>query len=233
MVGLLKTELTQFIEQQDIDLSDFLIEVNERYYETSVSIEAPISEHEGFDELIRLIMITYNSFVYGTNEKNVYSAAFEMLKYKKLRLAIVESVSAGRLSSEFVAHNEGASEVLIEGLVCYTVESKSKRLGIPITFFDEFSPQSVECSYEMASMLLASGGADIVIATSGYATDDIEDNNNGKNYIAVGDNSIIHVYKHKFIGTRNNIMQQVSKNAFLHLIKKLKSGGFDYSDEIL
>ena len=61
------------------------------------------------------------------------------------------------------------------------------------------------------------------MATSGVASDNEHYPDNGRCFIAVGDNKVINVFKHNFKGSKNKIMQQVAKFAFLHLIRKVRS----------
>lgn len=231
MVGLHKQEVKVVLEKYFNQGARF--NIIENYYETDVEIECDESNVQLFDNIVRDVYVNFSKSIYGTNEKNIYSAAFELLKFKGYRLAIAESVTAGRLCSEFVAQNEGASKILVEGIVCYSVESKKRRLGVSEETLEKFSPQSVECSYELASGLIATTNADVVIATTGYASNDPEDENNGKCFIAVGDKNVIHVFKHAFKGNRNHIMQRISKTAFLHLIKKIKQNDFDLPQNVL
>ncbi len=231
MIGLHKQEVKSVLSKY----FNMGIQFNivENYYETDVEIACDDSQEKLFDEIVREVYVNFSKSIYGSNEKNIYSAAFELLKYKGYKLAIAESVTAGRLSSEFVAQNEGASKILIEGIVCYSVESKKRRLGVSDETIEKYSPQSVECSYELASGLISTTSADVVIATTGYASNDPNDENNGKCFIAVGDKNIIHVFKHSFKGNRNHIMQRISKTAFLHLIKKIKQNDFDLPQNVI
>lgn len=221
LIGLQKQSLENLLKVYEKDWYGLDVKIKEKHYETYVSFNADYLLKSNIKQLFNVIKTNYKSVLYGVNEYNVYTACFKKLKEENKRISIAESVSAGRLASEFVSNNEGASKILLEGIVCYSVESKIKRLGISSKFFETNSPQSVETSYELASGLFNNSSPDYVIATTGYATNNQIDVNNGKCYIAVGTRRIIHVYKHRFTGSRNHIMQQVSKYAFLHLIKEM------------
>lgn len=222
MFGMLKSEVQAFLEEQNISYDGLLVDVKEKHYETYVTIEATEEKKDVFEHLQESIMTVFSKNIYGTNEQNIYSCAFELLKEQGKKLAIAESVTAGRLCSEFVANNEGASKILIEGIVCYSVKSKCNIFGIEPEFFQTNSPQSAETSQLLAQNLMRISGADVVIATTGYASNDINDSDNGNAYIAVGLESGIFTQRVRFLGTRNHIMQQISKFAFMFLIKMLK-----------
>ena len=226
MVGLLKDKIMNFIT--DFDLGDIHVDCKEKHYETSVDIDG---DGDKVDDLIRDLYTEFKPNIYGTNEENIYKAVFELLKFKKLKLAIVEDVSAGRLCSELIGANYDINDVLLEGIVCFSDESKCVRLGVDRAFFDTHTSQSVECSYELASGMIMTSSADLVIATTGFA--DVNSPDNGKCFIAVGDRDFIHVFKHHFEGSKNHILQQISKFAFLHLIKKLRENDFDFVENVI
>lgn len=230
MVGLYRLDIEEFINSTEIDLGRVKVKITEKHYETILEIETSEDDKANFDEFVREFMTKFEPHIYGINQFNIYQAVYTLLKLNNKTISLAESVSAGRLVSELVGQNVCVEEVFNECLVCYSKESKINLLGIDSSFFDKYSHQSVETVYEMASCLLRKTSSDYVIATSGYSTsDDPYDPNNGKCFIAVGDREIIHVFKHKFYGTRNQILQQISKVSYLHLIKKLKNNDFDYS----
>ena len=226
MVGLLKERITNFITA--FDLNNITVDCREKHYETTVEIEG---EGENVDTLIRELYTEFKPSIYGTNEENIYTAAFELLKFKGLKLSIAEDVSAGRICSELVSANTDIADVLLEGVVCFSDESKCVRLGLDKSFFNSHTSQSVECCYELASGMIMTSSADLVIATTGYAEQNSV--NNGKCFIAVGDKNFIHVFKHHFEGTINHIIQQISKFALLHLIKKLRENDFDFAQNVI
>lgn len=228
MVGLYRLEIEDFINSTEIDLGRFKVKINEKHYETTLYIETVEDNRDNFEEFIREIMTKFETHIYGINQFNIYQAVYALLKLNNKTISLAESVSAGRLVSELAGQNVGVDEIFNECIVCYSKESKINFLNIAPEFFDGNAHQSVETAYEMASCLLGKTTSDFVISTSGYSTsDDPSDPNNGKCFIAVGDREVIHVFKHKFYGTRNQILQQISKVSYLHLINKLKNNDFD------
>ena len=145
-----------------------------------------------------------------------------MLKEKKLKLALAESVTAGRLSSEFVGNNDGASTVLIEGIVCYSIQSKCARFNIDESFFEKNSPQSIETSKALVTSLFKQSNAEVCIAVTGYASN-IASDDNGEAFIAIALDRGIYTQRVKFEGTRNHIMQQIAKYSFMFLIKLIQA----------
>ena len=224
LVGYLKEEINEFFEKIDIDMKGINFDVQERYFETTLKLRGNDELVEEYNDSCRRFVDTFKSYIYGENEENVYKCAYKLLKENKLKVAFCEGVSAGRLASEFVCQAEDdVKDILVEADVNLSKESQIRRFGIQPSFFEKYSLDSVEGVYEIARGGLYVSTADIVVATSGIASDNEHFPDNGKCFIAVGDSKVINVFKHTFSGSKNKIMQQVAKYAFLHLIRKIRN----------
>ncbi|MBQ8749522.1 MAG: CinA family protein [Clostridia bacterium] len=229
LVGYLKDDVNSFFDKIELNLKGLSFNVSERYYETTVEIMGDEELREEFIDVVRRFADTFKNFVYGINEENVYKCAYKLLKDKNLKVAFAEGVSAGRLASEFVCQNdESVAEILVEADVNLSKESQIRRYGILPSFFETYQLESVEAVYELARGGLYVSTADVIVATAGIASDDEMAVDNGKCFIAVGDNKVINVFKHNFTGSKNKIMQQLAKFSFLHLIKKLRDNNLEY-----
>lgn len=221
MFGLLKQSVSNFINSIELSLDGIAIDIKEKHYETYVAIDSSQDKMEEFGKLKQSIFEKFNKNIYGVNEQNIYCCAFDLLKKMNKKLALAESVTAGRLSSEFVANNEGASNILVEGVVCYSIKSKCARFGIEPGFFEINSPQSFETSKALAYSLIRQNEVDVAIAVTGYASSISKDAENGDAYVAIALKSGIYTQRVHFNGTRNHIMQQIAKFAFMFMIKLL------------
>jgi len=110
----------------------------------------------------------------------------ELLIESKMRLKLAESFSGGLISSLLV-QNAGASQYLLEGIVCYSEASKCQRLGLEQEFIDEFGVVSSQVCQKMLDGLKE---CDIAIATTGYA-----DTHPNIGYVGVKKNQVIVVKK--------------------------------------
>jgi len=107
-------------------------------------------------------------YIYGENEMTLTQAVVELLKKKGYTLACAESCTGGLLAAEIV-DVAGVSEVLTEGIVCYSNESKVKRLGISEKTLEEYGAVSAETAGQMAKGAAETSGASIGISTTGIA----------------------------------------------------------------
>jgi nicotinamide-nucleotide amidase len=93
----------------------------------------------------------------------------QILKKQGLSIAFAESVTAGRLASEFSMTKDSGS-ILKGGLVCYDAEVKEQVLGIEHGFIEEFTPESAEVTKELALRLKNLIKSDIQVGITGLTT---------------------------------------------------------------
>ena len=140
----------------------------------------------------------------------------EMMKRRGMTLAIAESLTGGLVSSA-VCEVPGASEVLLEGVVSYTDQSKITRLGVGRETIEIHTSVSAQTAAEMAEGIRKNLGADIGISTTGVAGPgeaDENGNHRGLVYVGVSEGNETSVSRYMFDGTRNAIREQ-AKDACL------------------
>ncbi|SDE95611.1 competence/damage-inducible protein cinA [Mucilaginibacter pineti] len=93
----------------------------------------------------------------------------KLMAKKGLTIAFAESATAGWLCSEF-ALTEASGQVLQGGFTCYNADLKVSLLKVPQSMIDEFTPESMEVTSEMAYRLPALIPADIHVAVTGLTT---------------------------------------------------------------
>ena len=138
-----------------------------------------------------------------------------LLKERKLKVSTAESVTGGMIVSSIV-DIAGSSKVLGEAYVAYSLESKTKVLGINPALFLSHDIVSERIALEMAKGLKRKTSVDVVIATTGVAGPD-----GGTKLIPVGTVCIAIGYKELFHtqtlhlqGTRNEIRKAAVEAAF-------------------
>ena len=94
-----------------------------------------------------------------------------MLRRPRLTLAVAESLTCGRVQARLGAVS-GASEFLLGGLTAYTLEQKVRHLGVGRAHARGTNCVSRQVAVEMARGACALFGADLAVATTGYAEPD-------------------------------------------------------------
>lgn len=93
----------------------------------------------------------------------------KILAQKGLKIAFIESATAGRMCSEF-ALSEFSGDILRGGLVCYSVFVKEQFLKVPHRTITTCTPESVEVTQALAKGGKKLFNADVIVAVTGLLT---------------------------------------------------------------
>ncbi len=91
-----------------------------------------------------------------------------MLLEPALTLAVAESLTGGRVQARVTAVS-GASKFFLGGLTAYTLEQKVKQLGVDRVAAARVNCVSAEVAEQMVHGVCGLFGADVGVATTGYA----------------------------------------------------------------
>ena len=91
-----------------------------------------------------------------------------ILRRPALTLAVAESLTAGHLQARIAAVS-GASDFFLGGVTAYSLEQKVKLLGVNRAHARRVNCVSQRVAVEMAQGACALFGADLAVATTGYA----------------------------------------------------------------
>jgi nicotinamide-nucleotide amidase len=97
------------------------------------------------------------------------SSCSKLMAEQDLTIAFAESATAGWLCSEF-ALTEESGKVLKGGIACYEADLKVSLLKVPQRLIDEFTPESMEVTREMAYRLRDLIESDIQVTVTGLTT---------------------------------------------------------------
>jgi nicotinamide-nucleotide amidase len=90
------------------------------------------------------------------------------LKEHGLTIAFAESVTAGKLISEF-ALIPNCGSVLNGSIVCYDVSVKKSLLGVTDKMIEQYTPESAEVTDQLAIGLRKLIPSDVIVAVTGLA----------------------------------------------------------------
>lgn len=211
-------------EAREVTEIDFTYDVSASYGDYTVGLCFDnYSESDG-GAAIRYIVSALKDDIYAEYDASLSERLFDLLKLRKLKLAVAESFTGGRITAS-VIKNQGASAVLTEGLVSYSDESKQRLLGVRrADLFKEGAVSSV-VAYQMATGLLDTANCDVAIATTGLAGPDTDASGKpvGLCYIAVGMKDGVHTYRFNFKGDRETVTETAKNTALYLAIKKVKN----------
>ena len=183
----------------------------------------------GFAMLLVSALFTVISGVnYLVANRSVFSSkedSFAMAKEVIVRLdgtlAVAESFTGGAITAELVKV-PGASNKLVKGIVCYSVDSKISDVGVDKDVIKEFGAVSYETAECMASSLVVNSGCDYAVATTGNAGPTAEKEGEvGVCYVAVASKDQTVVEKYQFGGDRAAVINAGKKQALRLLLKTI------------
>jgi PncC family amidohydrolase len=102
------------------------------------------------------------------DESSLEEVLGEFLVKNNLTIATAESCTGGMVAAKLINY-PGISSSFIEGIVCYSNESKISRLGVKEQTLKSFGAVSHEVAEEMAVGIAKTSGAHIGISTTGVA----------------------------------------------------------------
>lgn len=144
----------------------------------------------------------------------------ERLRADGRRLTTAESCTGGLIAAVFT-EVPGSSDVFDRGFVCYSNESKTEMLGVPVELITEFGAVSPEVAVAMAEGALARSYASVALAVTGIAGPGggSEDKPIGLVYIAMKRKEReTKVLEERFGKKKRNVIRQLSVKSALALL---------------
>ncbi|MGI6193192.1 MAG: competence/damage-inducible protein A [Christensenellales bacterium] len=180
-----------------------------------VTASCPLGE-DGFalvDPVVEQIKERLGDRVYSTENESMPEVCVRLLKQAGATVAVAESLTGGMVASELVSI-PGASEVLLEGVVAYTVPAK-RRLGVSQETIEKYGAASAEVAVEMAKSVRERTGATYGIATTGVAGPGPNEDGvpAGTAYVGISAEGMERGFLVKASGFRNRVRTSVMLNA--------------------
>lgn len=176
------------------------------------------------DEAVRVLVEGLGESLYAVDDVPIEEQLVRLLQVRGKKISVAESFTGGGVAKKIVGVS-GASAVYFEGLNTYDELSKIKRLGVTEYTLSSYGAVSDQTAYEMAMGLMDTGNCDICIATTGLAGPNTDRSMLpiGLSYIAIGTREKIYVYRYKFDGTREEIIETAIQHALFLAYKQLKN----------
>lgn len=133
-----------------------------------IILTLPEREKERFKEFENILKEKFNFNYLGNNVSSIPELIGELLKEKKLKLAIAESCSGG-LACKLITDIPGSSEYFMGGFVTYSNILKKRILKVPKTILRKYGAVSEQVAIYMAKNAKKYGKANISISFTGIA----------------------------------------------------------------
>lgn len=120
------------------------------------------------EEGVKIVYESLGPFVITTEDIKKEEVLINLLKEKNEKVSTAESITGGLIASSII-DIPGASDVISEAYVTYSDEVKEKILNVSRETIKEYSVVSEEVLNEMLDGLYEQTGANLCLATTGYA----------------------------------------------------------------
>lgn len=217
--SLLNQEIRDFFIEDGI-YYEFLV----KNYGTIVRLQSKESNKNKVEKIVEKIYNKIGNYVFGENADRLEKKVVELVKKLGMNISTAESCTGGMIASRLI-DVPGVSEVFKEGIVSYSNNAKTKRLGVKKETLEKYGAVSEETAREMVMGL----DSDIAIATTGIAGPDggTPEKPVGLVYIGIRVKDDIYIEKRFFNGDRMKIRERAVSQSLFSLIKILDKGEYD------
>lgn len=192
--------------------------------ETQIRVTAKAENLETAKKMVEPMVETlkgrFNENVYSIDEtEELEDVVIKALSSKNLQLITVESCTGGLLAGRLI-NVSGASEVLKQGFITYSNESKMKLVNVNEATLAKYSAVSEEVAIEMAKGGILAAEADVCVSITGIAGPNTEDDKPvGLVYIGCCYKDKVVVKEYNFNGNRQKVREQAVTKA-LDLLRR-------------
>ena len=176
------------------------------------------------DEATHQLKVILGDYIFGYDNESLEEVTGNLLRRKKLSLAVAESCTGGMLG-ETLTTVPGSSDYFKGGIISYDGEIKEKLLGVPHTLLTRFGEVSEPVAKAMAEGVRKNCNSDVGLSITGIAgpTGGSQEKPVGLVYIGLADAGQTLVQKHYFHNGRQAIRLRSVRRALnmlrLHIIK--------------
>lgn len=187
--------------------------------------ENELSAYQLIEEAVQRIKEEVGEYIYLIGDEKIaetqtelHRVVADLLIEHDLTLSVAESITGGEIASSLIECS-GISQVLMEGIVCYSNESKIKALNVNEKTLEKYGAVSEQIAREMVLGIAHRLDTDTAIATTGIAgpTSDGTNKPIGLVYISTYYKGEVFVQEYQFYGDRELIRTRTTKHALNQL----------------
>lgn len=218
LFGIPEKEILKNIRDLLNENPDIIVSTISENLETSLIIRYNmLIDKNRINQFISSIYERLRQYIFTDEDTSLYQLALDLLTLHNSSITICETITGGNILSEFNKCISPSKHLINGGLVLSSQNAVLSNIKCNPQIIKTHGLTSAESIYEIASSLIEQNNNGLVLVTCG----DLEKKDNVC-FIAVGDSDGIHIYRNTCIGTREQIVETISKCAVFYLIKKLK-----------
>jgi nicotinamide-nucleotide amidase len=228
ITGLGESSVNELIRDYINKQSNFSfgIYANPEDIQVQITTQAPTEK-----EVEKLLQSSVNqltkilgNYIYGSDEETIEEVLGNLLKTKKLKVAVAESCTGGMLG-EMITRIPGSSEYFQGGVISYSAQVKENLLKVSPEVIKKYGEVSEQVARLMAEGVRINCHSDIGISITGIAGPGgaTEKKKVGLVYMALADGKKTITQKHQLFGSRRLIRLRSARRA-LNMIRNYLYG---------
>lgn len=218
---LIGKEKSEIIEQLNSFLeSSITYSLDQQFSLSILEFIIPVSSSK--EKLITQLQHFFSHNIIAIDQKNLSIIVGEFLKRRKETISTAESCTAGKIAA-WLADIPGSSSYLMEGVVVYSNQAKTRLCGVPPEMLKEYGAVSSQVAIALSEGILSRAKTDWAISVTGVAGP-----GGGSIYKPVGTVHISCSSKHGtkerrllFSGNRQEVRAQTATQALVLLLEKI------------
>jgi nicotinamide-nucleotide amidase len=157
-----------------LDFGEVRVSFRVTYPEVKIKLVARAERRVASDQWLvirqaeKKIREKIGDYIFGVDDETMEAAVGNLLKNKKMTIAIAESCTGGYISN-LITNVAGSSEWFERGVISYSNKSKVEILGVKEETIKKYGAVSEKCAREMAEGVLKISGASAGLAVTGIA----------------------------------------------------------------
>jgi nicotinamide-nucleotide amidase len=176
------------------------------------------------DELEAKITERIGNYIYGHDNETIAKVVGELLRKRKMKLAVAESCTGGLLG-KIITDVSGSSDYFLGGIIAYSDEIKKMHLAVPPDVLAKDGAVSEQCALFMAEGARKNFDSDIAVSITGIAgpTGESPEKPIGLTYIGISAADRKVVKEERFAGDRERNRERSAITA-LDLVRRYLLG---------
>ena len=176
------------------------------------------------NELESKIESRIGSYIYGHGDETLPEVVGNLLRERKLKLAVAESCTGGLLG-KMITDISGSSDYFLGGVIAYSNDIKIKELSVPPDIISKHGAVSEQCARFMAEGARKEFNADITVSITGVAgpTGESPEKPVGLTFIGLSSTDKVVVQEERFAGDRERNRERAATFA-LEMVRRYLLG---------
>jgi nicotinamide-nucleotide amidase len=194
----------------------FGIYANPEDIQVQVTTQAPTEKEADklLQSSVNQLTKILGNYIYGSDEETIEKVVGNLLKIKKLTIALAESCTGGMLG-EMITRIPGSSEYFQGGVISYSAKVKEDLLKVPPEAIKKYGEVSEQVARLMAEGVRINCHSDIGISITGIAGPGgaTKKKKVGLVYMALADGKKTITHKHQLFGNRQLVRLRSARRA--------------------